>query len=119
MKKNFLILTALIYLFSIFAEVGIFDSFHFDTQSSIISKFDTSKPVFKDSDESKKIVGRNNDLGDCTESTCHTGHCHHISTFNDQSSMTYNDFIEAHEYSLGKDYSFQYSRGIKRPPRKA
>lgn len=119
MKKNFLIFTALIYLFSIFAELGIFDSFHFDTQTKISSKLDSSVKVLKQSDESKKLVGRNNDLGDCTESTCHTGHCHHISTFSNQTSMTFTDFIEDHEFSLGINYSFQFTRGIKRPPRTA
>lgn len=112
-------LTALIYLFSIFAELGIFDSLHLETQSTISSQIDFSTPSFKNVEDSKKLVGRNNDLSDCTESTCHTGHCHHLSTFNSQSSIGYTELIEVHNYSFGKNYSFQFTRGIKRPPRKA
>lgn len=119
MKKNFLILTTLIYLFSIFAELGIFDSLHFETQPTLSSKIDFSAPSFKNADDSKKLVGRSNDIGDCTESSCHTGHCHHLSTFNNQSSTGYTELIEVHDYSFGKNYSFQFARGIKRPPRKA
>lgn len=119
MKKNFLILTALIYLFSIFAELGIFDSLHLEAQSTLSSQINNLTPSFKNVGGGKKLVGRNSDFSDCTESNCHTGHCHHLSTFNNQSSMGYTELIEVHDYSFGKNYSFQFARGIKRPPRKA
>lgn len=106
------------YLFSIFAELGIFDSFHYESATDNPPKFELTNPVYKVSTDGLKKLARSGDFGECSESTCHTGHCHHISTFYNQTPFRFSDRNDDHKNIFGDNYSFQFARGIKRPPRK-
>ncbi len=117
MKKSFLIITVLIYFFSIIAELGIFDSFHSEAQAREKTNTSITSLLLKTQNQDIKGVGDLGDVGDCTESTCHTGHCHHISIFNTNQQNDSTNQIAKHSNSFKDNYFFQFARGIKRPPR--
>lgn len=117
MKKSFLLITVLIYFFSILAEIGIFDSLHAKVKSreSSISKISIS--LIKKVDQTLKSSGHLSDIGGCTESTCHTGHCHHLSVLNLNPQTGFANQVAKNGSNFQDNYFFQYDRVIKRPPR--
>jgi hypothetical protein len=117
MKKNFLLITVLFYVLSIFAELGIFESAHLAIQSHDIRETNYSASVIKAQFASQKYSNHLSDFGGCEESTCHTGHCHHVSTFAIQSSKNYSNLKSKYVLNSDNNYSFLFARGIKRPPR--
>lgn len=117
MKKNFLLITVLFYILSVFAELGIFESAHLEIQSHEINKMNYSASIIKTQPATQKFSNHLSDFGGCEESTCHTGHCHHVSTFATHSPKNYSDLKSKYVLNSDNNYSFLFARGIKRPPR--
>lgn len=120
MKKTTLILTFLIYTFSVFAEAGIISSFlsekSFDNHSSQSASISTKQV----NNSVTNTNGDSEDSGHCEESICHIchiGHCHHVSTaaFAAPSSPVNLSNIFSRKPNLV--IAHDYSNKLKRPPR--
>jgi len=117
MKKTTLILTFLIYTFSVFAEAGIVSSFlsekSFDnhsTQSASISTKQVNNSVTSTNGDSE-------DGGHCEESICHIGHCHHVSTAAFAAPFSPIDISNIFSRKPNLGTAHDYSNKLKRPPR--
>lgn len=110
MKKLFLILTFLIYIFSIVTEAGLFSFLHADTKAEVVMSEISSDTL------SVKALKSDNKNSHCAEESCHVGHCHHVSILVNR--YVYDQYLQQvlNDQLNLLSYQNPFLEGHKRPP---
>lgn len=117
MKRTTLLLTFMIYFFSVLAEAGVFSSFS-SVNSTVKHSNLSAETTLKKADYSLDNTLRHSDSGGhCEESTCHIGHCHHVSTAAFANLNSLINLSSTFSRKPGLAYDENFSNKLKRPPR--
>lgn len=115
MKKIILLLTFLIYIFSVIAEAGVISNFVTEKSSSHHSE--KAQSSIKKLEEPVSITSNGNSGEHCAESSCHIGHCHHVSTAAPDISASLFKLSKNFARVPESGFAHMFTNKLKRPPR--
>lgn len=115
MKKIILLVTFLIYFFSVIAEAGVISNFVTEKTSNHHSE--KTQSYIKKLEEPVSITSNGNSGEHCTESSCHIGHCHHVSTAAPDLSASLFKLSQKFSRIPESGFAHMFTNKLKRPPR--